>query len=113
MLTMLNSLSPYYPLAPLAVLVMTLLVVMLTITWQRVHFIIATLTALGLNMALLVLVMQMTGFWQIDVPESINTHLFVFDRFAWFNGVVILLCALACTTDILKPLKTKLKRCIC
>ena len=98
MLTVLNSLSPYYPLAPLAVLVMTLLVVMLTITWQRVHFIIGTLTALGLNMALLVLVMQMTGFWQIDVPEGINTHLFVFDRFAWFNGVVILLCALACTS---------------
>lgn len=97
MLTMLNSLSPYYSLAPLAMLVITLLIVMLTITRKRGHFIIGTLTAVGLNAALLLFVMQMIGWWQVDI-QGINSHLFVFDRFAWFNSVVILLCALACTS---------------
>ncbi|TWV82026.1 NADH-quinone oxidoreductase subunit N [Moraxella sp. VT-16-12] len=87
-----NLLSSF---APMMVVGLTALVVMLAIALKRSHFWSATLSVVGLNIALIVLLLQAFGFWQ---TAPINHPLFVMDNFAYFNMGVILISSLACCT---------------
>lgn len=80
--------------APMLVVAVTALVVMLAIAVKRSHFWSATLSVVGLNIALIVLILQAVGVLPMGVPN----HLFVIDGFAVFNMAVILIASLACCT---------------
>lgn len=87
------SLLSYF--APMAVVACTALVVMLAIAFKRSHFWSATLSVVGLNLALFLLALQLLGVWQV---ANIANPLFVIDGFARFNMVIVLLASLACCT---------------
>lgn len=80
--------------APMFVVAVTALMVMLAIAVKRSHFWSATLSVVGLNIALIVLILQAVGVLPMGVPN----HLFVIDGFAVFNMAVILIASLACCT---------------
>lgn len=80
--------------APMLVVAVTALVVMLAIAVKRSHFWSATLSVVGLNIALVVLILQAVGVLPMGAPN----HLFVIDGFAVFNMAVILIASLACCT---------------
>lgn len=80
--------------APMFVVAVTTLVVMLAIAVKRSHFWSATLSVVGLNIALVVLILQAVGVLPMGAPN----HLFVIDGFAVFNMAVILIASLACCT---------------
>ncbi|AWT49427.1 NADH-quinone oxidoreductase subunit N [Psychrobacter sp. YP14] len=85
------------PFAPVGIVATTLLVVMIAIAVKRSHFLTGTLTVLGLNTGLLVLVGQMMGWF--GVPEQVViSGMFMVDPFAQFNMVFIFLASLACCT---------------
>ncbi|UZA09365.1 NADH-quinone oxidoreductase subunit N [Moraxella bovis] len=86
------------PLLPAMILGVAVLVVMLAIAIKRSHSLIVGLTALGLNGALVVLLLQ---FFE-KLPTHINRGdvmgLFLVDGFALFNSLVVVVSALACVT---------------
>lgn len=90
-MNMMNMLS----FAPIAVVALTVLVVMLAIAFKRSHFWSATLSVVGLNISLVMLLLQAFGVWEVTPLEQ---GLFVIDNFAYFNMGVILVSALACCT---------------
>ncbi|MFL1731501.1 NADH-quinone oxidoreductase subunit N [Moraxella oculi] len=81
-------------LAPMVIVGLTSLVVMLVIAMKRSHFWSATLSVIGLNGALIVLILQAASI----LPMGVSNHLFVVDGFAVFNIAVILIASLACCT---------------
>ncbi|WP_227431192.1 NADH-quinone oxidoreductase subunit N [Psychrobacter sp. I-STPA6b] len=90
----LNSLMPF---ASIIIVVLTVLLVMILIAAKRSHFITATISVIGLNAALIVLMMQILGWYAIPA-EIVVDPMFVVDSFAQFNMVVILVSSLACFT---------------
>ena len=116
--TIMNDLMGLAPFAPIFAVVLTVLVVMMAIAFKRSHFVTGTLTVIGLNIGLGILLAQMLGFWDISLtPDAMQLaaqQLFVVDNFAQFNMVVILIAALACCTlsyaylDTLKDNKDEL-----
>lgn len=82
-------------LLPMMVVAVTALVVMIAIALKRSHFSTATISVIGLNVALLVLIAQAFG---VLPNEAVADSLFVFDGFAKFNTGVILIASLACCT---------------
>ena len=87
-----NLLSSF---APMMVVGITVLVVMLAIATKRSHFWSATLSVMGLNTALILLLLQVFGVWKV---APLNNMLFLMDNFAYFNMGVILISSLACCT---------------
>ncbi|HBL96296.1 MAG TPA: NADH-quinone oxidoreductase subunit N, partial [Psychrobacter sp.] len=56
-----NDLIGLVPYAPIIAVVITVLVVMIAITIKRSHMVTGTITVVGLNIALVTLLGQMTG----------------------------------------------------
>lgn len=81
-------------LAPMVVVAMTIAIVMLVIAMKRSHFWSATLSVIGLNVALIVLIAQAFGV----LPSGVSNVLFMMDGFAVFNIAIILIASLACCT---------------
>ena len=52
--------------APMVVVALTALVVMINIAIKRSHFWSATISVVGLNVALAALLLQIFGFWHVD-----------------------------------------------
>jgi NADH-quinone oxidoreductase subunit N len=100
--TITNDLMGLAPFAPIFAVVTAVLFVMLAIAFKRSHFVTGTISVLGLNAALFILLAQIFGFWDVSMtPAEItlaSQQLFVIDPFAQFNMVVILIAALACCT---------------
>lgn len=94
-MTDLMGLMPY---APIIMVVITVVLAMIAITIKRSHFVTGTITVIGLNLSLLVLIGQMTGVVSSGSLLPLAEQLFVIDNFAQFNMMVILICALACCT---------------
>lgn len=82
-------------LAPMIVVAVTALLVMVLIAIKRSHFWVATLSVVGLNAALLVLILQSANWF---IAPSTPMFLFANDGFAAVNMAVVLICALACCT---------------
>ncbi|MEC9443932.1 MAG: NADH-quinone oxidoreductase subunit N, partial [Pseudomonadota bacterium] len=93
-----NDLIGLVPYAPIIAVVITVLVVMIAITIKRLHMVTGTITVVGLNIALVTLLGQMTGFIESGAIAPNAEQLFVIDNFAQFNMVIVLVCALACCT---------------
>lgn len=81
-------------LLPAMILAATVLVVMVSIALKRSHSLTVALSTLGLNGALLALIVQLFA----GSVQSGVMGLFSIDGFAIFNSLVIVLCALACVT---------------
>ena len=90
-----NSLMPY---APIFIVVLTVLVLMIAIAIKRIHFLAGTISVLGLNAALIVLMGQILGWFAVPDTPIVPNPMFVVDPFAQFNMVVILVSSLACFT---------------
>lgn len=99
---MMNDLMRLAPFAPILAVVTTVLFVMLAIAYRRSHFVTGTISVIGLNVGLGILLAQMWGIWEpIFTPAQMTTateQLFVIDHFAQFNMMVVLVAALACCT---------------
>jgi len=93
-----NDLMGLLPYAPIITVVITVLVVMIAIAMKRSHTVTATLTVVGLNIALVTLLGQMDGVINSGTLVPNAEQLFVIDSFAQFNMAIILICALACCT---------------
>ena len=93
-----NDLMGLMPYAPIIAVVLTVLVVMIAITIKRSHMVIGTISVVGLNIWLFILLGQMAGIIDSGTLVPTAEQLFVIDNFAQFNMVVILICALACFT---------------
>ncbi|UVK78793.1 MAG: NADH:quinone oxidoreductase subunit N [Sodalis sp. Ffu] len=79
-------------LLPLLIVVLTVVIVMLCIAWQRNHFINATLTVIGLNLALL----SLWFVWKNG--EQAITLLMCIDGFSIFYTGLVLIASLATST---------------
>lgn len=79
-------------LAPLAILCLTIIVVLLSIAIRRHHFTTATMTVVGLNVALL----SLLGVLQVT-PIQV-TPLLIVDDYSVLFGAIVLVSALACST---------------
>lgn len=99
---MMNDLMRLAPFAPILAVVMTILFVMLAIASRRSHFITGTISVIGLNVGLGILLVQMWGFGELQLTPAqmvvASEQLFVIDHFAQFNMMVVLVAALACCT---------------
>lgn len=84
------------PLASVWAVVGTLLVLMLAVASRRSHFVSGTISVVGLNVGLFVLLGQIFGWVEMGDPRI--GSLFVVDPFAQFNMLVIFVSALACCT---------------
>lgn len=85
------------PLLPAMMLAVTILLVMIIIALKRSHSLIVGVSVVGLNVALLTLLLQFFG--KIALPNDGNVlGMFVVDGFALFNSIVAVVCALACVT---------------
>ncbi len=93
-----NDLMGLLPYAPIIIVVITVLMVMIAITIKRSHFVTGTITVIGLNIGLFTLLGQMTGKINSGLIVLEPESLFVIDKFAQFNMVIIFICALACCT---------------
>ncbi|GAA0321817.1 NADH-quinone oxidoreductase subunit N [Psychrobacter aestuarii] len=93
-----SDLMGLMPYAPIIAVVLTILVVMIAITVKRSHIVTAALTMIGLNVSLVLLLLQIFGL--VDMGSTLPTadQLFVVDNFARFNMLIVLVCALACST---------------
>lgn len=85
------------PFAPVIIVAITLLIVMLAIALKRSHFLTGTLTVVGLNLGLLTLIGQITGYFAV-ADQMVVSGMFIVDPFAQFNMVFIFLSSLACCT---------------
>ena len=81
--------------APMVMVALTALAVMLAIALKRSHFWSATISVVGLNIALALLGLQIFDVWQVT---HIPNPMFVIDGFSQFNMAVVLVGALACCT---------------
>lgn len=81
--------------APMVVVALTALMVMINIAIKRSHFWSATISVVGLNVALAALLLQIFGFWHVDYSDI---SMFAMDNFAKVNIAVILVASLACCT---------------
>lgn len=103
------TLSELMPLAPVLIVALTTLLVMLVVSIKRNHTITATTAVIGLNLALLVAVLQFVGMTSQDpqlvsllsglaTPPAFVSPLFVVDAYALFYMILILVGSLACCT---------------
>lgn len=81
-------------LMPMLIVAFTAVIAMLGIAIKRTYFGTALISVIGLNVALVYSLLQLFGV----VSFELTSPLFVLDRFALFNIVVILVSALACMT---------------
>ncbi|MHB0774724.1 NADH-quinone oxidoreductase subunit NuoN [Halomonas sp. WWR20] len=86
------TLTQMLALLPLILVCLTVIVVMLGIAWRRQHTASAIATVVGLNLALLSLLL--VGYW---TPQDV-TPLLVIDHYALFGSALILVATLACAT---------------
>ncbi|WP_275626941.1 NADH-quinone oxidoreductase subunit NuoN [Pseudomonas sp. 273] len=86
------TIQHFIALLPLLVTSATLVVVMLAVAWKRNHRLIATLSMIGLNLALVSIL------WAIKATPIVVTPLLLIDNFALFYSALILVAALACST---------------
>ena len=93
-----SDLMGLMPYAPVIVVVLTILLVMIAITVKRSHTVTATVTMVGLNVSLVLLVLQIFGVFGVGTAAPTIDQLFVVDNFARFNMLIVLVCALACST---------------
>lgn len=89
------SFSELMPLAPVMIVALTSIIVMILVAIKRNHNLIATVSVIGLNLALLNILFTLFTGSQIS-PNVMN--LFMVDAFGLFYQVVILIAALACCT---------------
>lgn len=87
--------SELMPLAPVMIVALTAIVVMLLIAIKRNHNLIATVSVIGLNLALFNIVLTMLG-GKFEPANVMN--LFMIDSFSLFYQIIILVAALACCT---------------
>ncbi len=81
--------------SPMVVVAITALVVMMAMAIKRSHFWTATLSVIGLNIALGLTVLQFFEF----IPLAKDSYpLFTIDTFATFNMAVVLVSSLGCCT---------------
>lgn len=93
-----NDLMGLTPYAPIIAVAITSLLVMIAITIKRSHVVTGTITVIGLNVGLFILLGQIGGVISTGpLPPNVD-QLFVIDNFAQFNMVIIFICALACST---------------
>ena len=83
------------PLAPVMIVALTAIVVMILIAIKRNHNLVATVSVIGLNLALLNTLMSL---FSKDLPASTQMGMFMVDPFTLFYQVLILIAALACCT---------------
>ncbi len=86
------TIQHFIALLPLLITSATLVVVMLAVAWKRNHSFTATLSVIGLNLALLSLLLVL-GVTPIEV-----TPLVLVDNYACFYMALVLVSALACVT---------------
>lgn len=91
-----NTSQMLMSLAPMLILSLTVVIVMIAVAIKRSNFLAGTISVLGLNVALITLIAQMTG--HLPIAEVKISSLFVLDTFALFNMAVILVGSLACFT---------------
>ncbi|SEL82610.1 NADH-quinone oxidoreductase subunit NuoN [Acinetobacter sp. DSM 11652] len=89
------SFSELMPLAPVMIVALTAIIVMILTAIKRNHNLIATVSVIGLNLALLNILFTLFTGSQIS-PNVMN--LFMVDAFGLFYQVIILIAALACCT---------------
>ena len=89
------SFSDLMPLAPVMIVALTAIVVMILIAIKRNHNLVATVSVIGLNLALLNTLMSL---FSKDLPASTQMGMFMVDPFTLFYQVLILIAALACCT---------------
>lgn len=89
------SFSELMPLAPVMIVALTAIVVMILTAIKRHHNLIATVSVVGLNLALLNILFTLFGGAQAS-PNVMN--LFMVDAFSLYYQIIILLAALACCT---------------
>lgn len=92
-----NAWQTLLPFSPILIVSITLLIAMLGITIRRSHFVTGTISVLGLNAGLVVLIGQIMGWFMVPHSRSMDT-MYTVDPFAQFNMVVIFISALACCT---------------
>lgn len=90
------SSSMLMPFLPMLVVSLTVIVAMIAIAVKRSNLVTGTISVVGLNIALLVLIAQMRG--HLAPYQGFISSLFVVDTFAQVNMLIILVCALACFT---------------
>lgn len=88
-----NMLMPFLP---MLVLSLTVIAVMIAIAIRRSNFVAGTISVVGLNIALFVLIAQMFGYF--SPAQGFVSSLFIVDSFAQFNLFIVLISALACFT---------------
>ncbi|MEC5343573.1 NADH-quinone oxidoreductase subunit NuoN [Brenneria populi] len=86
------TLQQLIALSPLLIVGLTVVVVMLCIAWRRNHFVNATMTVIGLNIALLSL------YFVAQVEPTDVTQLLRVDGFSMFYTGLVLLASLATST---------------
>lgn len=91
-----NMVSTLMPLAPVIIVSLTAVLVMLLIAVKRQHDFIATITVIGLNLAVACIIWQV--FFHTGASPKSVMDLFMVDGFALFYMVLILIAALACCT---------------
>jgi NADH-quinone oxidoreductase subunit N len=89
------TLSGLMPLAPVIIVGLTMVLVMLLVSIKRHHALIGTTTVVGLNAALITIIVQLT---QPDAGPAMVSGLFMVDAYALFYQILILVAALACCT---------------
>ncbi|MGL5006784.1 MAG: NADH-quinone oxidoreductase subunit NuoN [Plesiomonas sp.] len=77
---------------PLVITGLTALIVMMVIAWKREHFYVATVSVIGLNLALL------SALFSSHIPAQQVTQLLQFDGFSLFFSALILIATLASCT---------------
>ena len=89
------SFSELMPLAPVMIVALTAVVVMILIAIKRNHNLIATVSVIGLNLALANILLSLFG--GALVPHNVM-NLFIVDPFSLLYQLIILVAALACCT---------------
>ncbi|NHB57576.1 NADH-quinone oxidoreductase subunit NuoN [Acinetobacter shaoyimingii] len=89
------SFAELMPLAPVMIVALTAVVVMLLIAIKRNHNLIATVSVIGLNLALANILLTM---FSGGLKPATVMNLFMVDPFGLFYQLVILIAALACCT---------------
>ncbi|ANF56740.1 NADH-quinone oxidoreductase subunit NuoN [Halotalea alkalilenta] len=101
------TLTHLFAILPLIIVGITVVVVMLSAAWRRHHFLNATLTVIGLNLALASVVWVYFAGQGAVAPDLANsavgfpslvTPLVMIDGYALFYMALILVAALACST---------------
>lgn len=96
------------PFLPMLIISLTVVVAMIAIAIRRSNFVAGTISVVGLNIALLVLLVQLFGgnpegmlhgLYQLVSPSmGFVSSLFIVDMYAQFNMLIVLISSLACFT---------------